>query len=304
MASDNTYRFSIQRSIKNNRRLPANGKPNRSNNIPPITPTQKSLILNMSDFFLITVSSSWFMKSTAKTGFMIKATTKEAARVKMSIVGRYIMNFPMIPGQKSNGKKGASVVTVPANTGINTSPAAIRAAMPVGMRPFPCIKMRWVFSITTMASSTIIPSPNNSANSTIKLRVTCEPTIRSAAGRNTNATNILSGTDNATKKAFTTPMKNINTISTNTKPMIIEFTSSLKEDRVFILWSPVITTFKSFGKTSAWVASTISFTPSLLSIRFSPFRLIMLRVTTFFPFSRAKLSLSFVVSIMVAISFK
>ena len=267
--------------------MPANGKPPKSNRIPPITPTQKSFTLNMSDFFLITSSSSWFMKSTANTGFMIKATTKDAASVKMSIVGRYIMNFPMMPGQKSNGKKGARVVTVPAKTGINTSPAAIRAAIPVGMRPFPCIKMRWVFSITTMASSTIIPSPNNNANSTIKLRVTCEPTIRSAAGRNTNATNILSGTDKATKKAFTTPMKNINTISTKTNPIIIEFTRSLKEVRVFILWSPVITIFKSFGKNSALVVSTISFTPSLLSIRFSPFRLIMLRVTTFLPFNRA-----------------
>ncbi len=34
-----------------------------------------------------------------------------------------------------------------------------------------------------MASSTMIPKPNNRANSTMKLSVTCVPTIRSAAGR-------------------------------------------------------------------------------------------------------------------------
>ncbi|MEJ0103766.1 MAG: hypothetical protein WDO19_14945 [Bacteroidota bacterium] len=34
-----------------------------------------------------------------------------------------------------------------------------------------------------------------------------------------NATNILSGTDKATKNAFVTPMKNIRIINTRTKPI-------------------------------------------------------------------------------------
>ena len=141
----------------------------------------------------------------------------------------------MIPGQNNNGKNGAKVVMVPANTGINTSPAAILAEVVAVSLPLPCTKIRWVFSITTIASSTIIPNPNNKANSTIKFNVILVPINKLPAGKNTNATNILNGTDKATKKAFVTPIKNINTINTNIKPITMEFTNSVKEDLVGIL---------------------------------------------------------------------
>ena len=141
----------------------------------------------------------------------------------------------MIPGQNNNGKNGAKVVMVPANTGINTSPAAILAEVVAVSLPLPCTKIRWVFSITTIASSTIIPNPNNRANSTIKFNVILVPINKLPAGKNTNATNILNGTDKATKKAFVTPIKNINTINTNINPITIEFTNSVKEDLVGIL---------------------------------------------------------------------
>src|SRR5438045_1116114 len=112
------------------------------------------------------------------------------------------MNLPMMPGQKSRGKKGARVVNVPDNTGTNTSPAAMRAAMAEEYLPFSSTKMRWEFSITTMASSTMIPKPNNKANNTMKLRVTLEPVMTSAKGKKRKATNMLKGTDSATKNAF------------------------------------------------------------------------------------------------------
>ena len=177
----------------------------------------------------------------------MNATTRDAARVKMSMVGKYTINLPIIPGQNNRGKNGASVVSVPASTGTKTSPAAILVAALIGIRPLPSTKILCVFSITTMASSTIIPSPNNNAKSTIKLSVTWVPTIRSAAGKNTNATNILSGTLNATKNALVTPIKNMSTINTNRKPIMIEFTSSLKDAFVLVLWSPVTTAFKFSG---------------------------------------------------------
>ena len=69
----------------------------------------------------------------------------------------------------------------------------------------------------------------------MKFKVICPPTTKSPAGKNTKATNILNGTDNATKKALVTPIKNINTINTKTKPITIEFTNSLKELLVRIL---------------------------------------------------------------------
>ena len=173
------------------------------------------------------------------------------------MVGRYTMNLPIMPGQKSKGKKGASVVSVPASTGINTSPAAIRAEMVAEIFPFPSKNILWVFSITTMASSTIIPSPKSKANNTIKFKVTCPPTIRSAPGKNTNATNMLKGTDSATKKAFTTPIKNIKIINTNTNPITIELTKSVNEVLVRTLISPVITAFKFLGKLLAFISFTI-----------------------------------------------
>ena len=145
------------------------------------------------------------------------------------------MNLPMIPGQNNNGKNGAKVVMVPANTGINTSPAAILAEVVAVSLPLPCTKVRWVFSITTMASSTIIPNPNKRANSTIKFKVILVPINKLPAGKNTKATNILNGTDKATKKAFVTPIKNINTINTNINPITMEFTNSVNEDLVGIL---------------------------------------------------------------------
>ena len=140
------------------------------------------------------------------------------------------MNFPMMPGQNKSGKKGAKVVTVPERTGTNISPAAILAARSTGIRPLP--KIRCVFSITTIASSTMIPRPNSNAKRTMKLSVTCVPTITSAIGRNINATNTLKGTLNATKKALLTPIKNIRTNSTRTKPIIIVLMRSLKDVRV------------------------------------------------------------------------
>ena len=82
------------------------------------------------------------------------------------------MNLPIMPGQNNSGKKGANVVSVPANTGMKTSPAAIRAEIVEFSLPLLSKKIRCVFSITTIASSTIIPSPNNNAKSTIKFRVT------------------------------------------------------------------------------------------------------------------------------------
>jgi hypothetical protein len=62
-----------------------------------------------------------------------------------------------------------SVVMVPENTGRNTSPAAILAASLIGT--FPLAKIRCVFSITTMASSTTIPSASRKENSTIMFSV-------------------------------------------------------------------------------------------------------------------------------------
>ena len=81
----------------------------------------------------------------------------------------------------------------------------------------------------------MIPKPNSNANKTIKFSVTGVPTIESAIGKNMKATNTLRGTLNATKNALVTPIKNIKTNNTNTKPIMIVFTKSLNEVAVALL---------------------------------------------------------------------
>ena len=76
-------------------------------------------------------SSSLPINETAKTGLITKATKREDPNVTIKVMGRFLINFPTTPGQNKRGKKGASVVKVPANTGKNTSPAAYLAAFTI-----------------------------------------------------------------------------------------------------------------------------------------------------------------------------
>ena len=92
-------------------------------------------------------------------GFIRKATISDARQGKDQHDRQIDHEFPISPGQNKRGKNGASVVSVPASTGINISPAAALAAIAEEIFPFPSVKIRCVFSITTIASSTIIPNP-------------------------------------------------------------------------------------------------------------------------------------------------
>ena len=47
----------------------------------------------------------------------------------ISVMGRYFMNSPAMPGQKSKGANAASVVAVAATTGPATSPVAFLEAV-------------------------------------------------------------------------------------------------------------------------------------------------------------------------------
>jgi len=60
------------------------------------------------------------------------ATKRLEKRVTIRVMGKYFMNSPMIPGQKSMGKKAARVVIVDPITGQATSPVARIAADTVG----------------------------------------------------------------------------------------------------------------------------------------------------------------------------
>src|SRR6185312_10008194 len=161
----------------------------------------------------------------------------------ISVMGRKNIKWPITLFQNASGINGASVVIVPENTGKNTSPAAILAALAIGTLPL--AKIRCVFSITTIASSTTIPSAKRKENNTIIFNV------KPIHGITKNAMKQDNGTDNATNIALVLPMKNISTRVTSTKPITIVLIRSLSVERVLSDWSPVTVIASPFGKTVA-----------------------------------------------------
>ena len=85
------------------------------------------------------------------------------------------MNCPMIPERNKSGKKIATVVMVPANSGIPNSRMVSTAA---SARVRPCATLPLIPSTITIAESTRIPIDRISAKREIKLMVF--PTTRKA----------------------------------------------------------------------------------------------------------------------------
>ena len=177
----------------------------------------------------------------AKTGFITYATINEAIKVQISVIGKNFINSPTIPGQNKSGTKGIIVVTVPDKTGTKTSDAANLTASMIEICRY-LLKIRWEFSITTIASSTTIPSPNRKAKSTMVFKV--NPKKYSGI----NAKRADRGTDNPTKIASLTPIKNIKTNTTKMKPKITVLTKSSISVLVLSDESAVIFTFNPSGK--------------------------------------------------------
>ena len=85
------------------------------------------------------------------------ATNKEDPNTTESVIGRYIINSPITPGQSPRGIKAAIVVAVEIIIGIAISLIPCFAASILGI-PSSSIK-RYTFSTTTIPLSTNIPSP-------------------------------------------------------------------------------------------------------------------------------------------------
>ena len=182
---------------------------------------------------------------------MIYATTSDANSVMISVIGKKNMKCPIKLFQNAKGMKGASVVIVPENTGINTSPAAILAALAIGTAPL--LKIRCVFSITTMASSTTIPKAKRNENNTIIFNV------KPIAGIIRKAMKHESGTDKATNIALVLPIKNIRMMVTSMKPIMMVFIKSFRVDLVLSDWSPVTVISNPLGKIVAFFCLISSF---------------------------------------------
>ena len=87
----------------------------------------------------------------------------------ISVIGRYFMKSPTMPGQNSSGEKAAMRVIVAAITG----PAMRLAASLEGLALVHALATCGVrrYSVTMIASSTSMPTARISENSTIMLIV-------------------------------------------------------------------------------------------------------------------------------------
>jgi hypothetical protein len=141
----------------------------------------------------------------------------------MKVMGRYFMNSPIMPGQKSSGTNTITVAVVAAMIGMVTSPTARRVAFMAGS---PLVMWRWMFSTITIPSSTKRPSARIRAKSTIMFSVT--PNALSSV----KEMNMDMGIAKPTNSALRRPRKSMSTPTTRITPSTMWFISSSTLTRV------------------------------------------------------------------------
>ena len=123
--------------------------------------------------------------------------------------GNSPVTLPMMPGTNSIGAKAAMVVSTPKVTGASTSSVPRTAAL-VRFPVRTCVV--WMFSPTTMASSTTMPSTKMNANSEIILIDWSNSPMQAIAPRNEI------GMPRVTQNANRMRRNRVNTTKTSTKP--------------------------------------------------------------------------------------
>ncbi len=162
--------------------------------------------------------SSVLINLETKTELKNIATNKEEPKTIDKVMGKIIINCPIIPGQRPKGTKAATVVSVEIIIGNAISPIPFLAAS-ILLIPSSSIK-RYTFSTTTIPLSTNIPRPIIKPNNTIVFKVW------PIALKIIKDINIDIGIAKPTKMAFLNPRKNIRTITTKITPNMMLFTKS------------------------------------------------------------------------------
>ena len=96
------------------------------------------------------------------------ASASDTSRQEMKAYGMTAMNFPITPDTKRSGRNVRIVVITPETTEGTTSAVPSIAAW---IGPFPIFRWRSTLSLTTIASSTSIPTAMRKANIESMLRV-------------------------------------------------------------------------------------------------------------------------------------
>ena len=91
-------------------------------------------------------------------------STIEKIRTPITISGMLRENCPMVPGMNSIGVKATIVVRIAKITGFDISEVPVVAAQSPSFLPRSVCRLWWIFSATTIASSTTIPSTMMNAN--------------------------------------------------------------------------------------------------------------------------------------------
>ncbi len=118
--------------------------------------------------FRVSSLSPVSMKLETSMEFMKMATNREDPSTTDRVIGKKIINSPIIPGQSPRGTKAATVVAVEMMIGMAISPIPFLAA---SSRVMPSSSIRrYTFSTTTTPLSTSIPRPMMSPNRIIVLR--------------------------------------------------------------------------------------------------------------------------------------
>ncbi len=90
----------------------------------------------------------------ASTGTIVRATSSEASRASELVMANGRNSSPTWPPTSASGRKTATVVRVEAVIAVATSRTPVSTASD---RRCPSPRWRWMFSITTMESSTTRP---------------------------------------------------------------------------------------------------------------------------------------------------
>jgi hypothetical protein len=101
-------------------------------------------------------------------GVMVKETNSETSTAKVTVIPNWKKNRPTIPFITATGTNTATMENVVASTASPISAVASAAARRAGL---PISRWRWMFSMTTMASSTRIPIDSDRASMVMLLKV-------------------------------------------------------------------------------------------------------------------------------------
>ncbi len=223
-------------------------RPADSPKIAKRTPTPIKIPVYKNSFFFGKSLSSAVINREVSIALITKATKSEDPKTTDKVIGKYIINLPIIPGQKPSGAKAATVVAVEAIIGHAISPTPCLAA---SLGDIPSANKRCTFSTTTIPLSTSIPKPITKPKSTIEFSVI--PNIDNKS----NEQSIDNGIATPTNRAFFAPKKNIKTPTTSKIPKMILFTISSTWALVRTDESLVTVSEISFGKRCCLASSTI-----------------------------------------------